>query len=210
MQSKPRNNMSNRTGQRWICLPLVPSHVDEKTHGRLQEEFTSENARSTVGVMEVLYVYHESESWSEIPSGAREFRDELHVPFEPYKSPIKTTEALPQKANEPYATYVQGGALLGLGNLKLRWLDTRNSESWEATRNELPVENSTRMELSPQSPSARRAILPPSQKVLAINQALLKLRHWPSTPSQATAQVKEHLSEAKQEMLRSGRLQTGS
>ncbi|OYW71384.1 MAG: hypothetical protein B7Z37_27940 [Verrucomicrobia bacterium 12-59-8] len=61
-------------------------------------------------------------------------------------------------------------------------------------------------ELKAVNPAAmRKGVLPPSQRVLRTNQELSQMRHRPLTAGQAVAQVKEHLSEARSEMLRSGR-----
>lgn len=50
----------------------------------------------------------------------------------------------------------------------------------------------------------RKGVLPPSHRVLRTNQELSQMPQRPLTAAQVVAQVKEHLSEAKLEMLRSG------
>ena len=88
----------------------------------------------------------------------------------------------------------------------LQWLRTRDVALSGVSQPLHP--RAQAMVLAPRSQP--RTILQPSPKVLSIIQELLRMPREPLTAEQAKKQVKEHLSEAKQEMLRSGRMSTGS
>ena len=52
-------------------------------------------------------------------------------------------------------------------------------------------------------------VIPPSPQLQALNKALSSKPHKPLSAETVQAQVRQHLSEAKSEMLRSGHFNTG-
>lgn len=95
--------------------------------------------------------------------------------------------------------------------LLLEWLDTLKTGDSDTSSSELPTLNSRPISWPARQASPHQAmILPPSQKVSRISRELSKKPHRLQSAVEAAAQVKEHLSEAKQEILRTGRTKVSS
>jgi hypothetical protein len=120
--------------------------------------------------------------------------------------PIATTANNFYESVEEFQPSTPQHEVKNLQHESLQWLRTRDVALSGLSQPLQP--RAQAMVLAPRSQP--RTILPPSPKVLSIIQELLRMPHAPLTPEQAKKQVKEHLSEAKQQMLKSGRMSTGS